>query len=204
MNALFIHIPKTAGFAVTRALDLQVFKRGIADSIRADRIRESFDGETGKVCFRHALYENLVKHGAFGKEFENNSYKFCFCRNPYDRAVSHWAFTMTKHPNRLAPGTSFLEFTRQLGTRRDWIPQMNWVVGVDFDYTGRFETLEEDIRKIGKDLGVEVKEIPVINTSKHKHYSTYYCDESKERVDEYYHADFKMFGYKKEIINEST
>jgi len=202
-NALFIHIPKTAGFAVSRALGLKVFKRGINDRIKPEEIGEHFDGKTGQVTFRHALYHNLVDHGVFSEDFRYHSYKFCFSRNPYDRAVSHWAFTMKKHPDRLAPGTSFLEFTRVLGKRTDWIPQFTWVHGVNFNYIGRFETLEDDIKKIGKDIGVEVKEIPVMNTSKHGHYSTYYCDESRERVDKYYHVDFKMFGYQQEIALES-
>lgn len=197
-NALFIHVPKTAGMTAARALGLKVFKRGIADSIRPEAIKKEFDG-TGMVTFRHALYRNLRKAGVFSEEFERTSFKFCFCRNPYDRAVSHWKFTMRKHPDRLEPGTSFRDFTRLLGTKRDWIPQFTWVHGVNLDFIGRFETLEEDIRTVGAELGIEVGDIPKLNATRHDHYTTYYCAEAKANIDNYYTTDFRFFGYGKEL-----
>lgn len=203
MNALFIHIPKTGGMSVARALDLQVHKLGLNNTIRPERISQTFKNE-GMVTFRHALYKNLRKKGVISDEFDRTSFKFCFCRLPYDRVVSHWKHTMKKHLDRLPGKVSFLEFTRLLGTRDDWIPQHTWIDGVEIDLVGRFEQFDHSLLQVAKCLEMEIETIPLMNTTKHRHYSTYYCDESKQRVDDYYHKDFEIFGYKKEIINEPT
>lgn len=186
MNVVFVHIPKAAGKSITRALGLQRFvgKRGA----------KAFNGEK-RVTFLHQLYPELIKEGIVPEEYDKDAFKFCFCRNPYDRAVSHWQYTMRRHPDRLMRGTSFVDFTRALGTRRDWIPQSTWLEGVDFDFIGRFENLDEDVHKVGELTGITIERIPKINTTKHKHYSAYYRNESKCRVEEYYAEDFKNFNY---------
>ena len=189
MNAVYIHIPKSAGKATVRALGLQRF-------ISKKRAKLGFSG-AGKVTFSHQLYPELVRDGIVSTEFDDTAFKFAFCRNPYDRAVSHWQYTMRRHPDRLARGTSFLDFTRQLGRLRDWIPQHTWVDGVDLDFLGRFERLEEDLYAVAEMIEVKIPRIPVMNSTKHDHYSTYYCDESWERIEEYYAHDFERFNYER-------
>ena len=186
-NVVYIHIPKTAGKATARALGLQRF-------ISKGRARAGFTGE-GRVTFCHLLYPELVREGIVPDTFDSTVFKFAFCRLPYDRAVSHWQYTMKRHQDRLARGTSFLSFTRQLGRIKDWIPQHTWVDGVDLDFLGRFEQLEEDLYRVAEMISVDIPRIPLMNTTKHEHYSTYYCDESKARVEDYYAEDFKRFGY---------
>ena len=200
MKSLFIHIPKTGGKSIARALYLRVFNRGVKEPpARVESLKERFN-EWENTTFRHVLYKNLRKHKIISDEFHNDSFKFTFCRNPYDRAVSHWKYTMRRHPGRLPRGTSFLDFTRELGNRRDWIPQHTWVDGVDLDFIGRFENFEDDVYLVGDLIGVMVERIPKINTTKHDHYSTYYCDESRQRVEDYYEKDFEYFGYELERV----
>lgn len=189
MNAVYIHIPKSAGKSTTRALGLQRF-------ISRKRAKVGFE-QRGKVTFVHQLYHELVSEGIVSQEFDATAFKFAFCRNPYDRAVSHWQYTMRRHPDRLSRGTSFLEFTRQLGRIRDWIPQHTWIENVKLDFLGRFEQLEQDIYRVAEMIGVVVPRIPVMNTTRHGHYSAYYCYESWQRIEHYYATDFKVFGYER-------
>ena len=186
MRVIFVHIPKTAGTSITRALGLKRFV--------GMRQAKQFNGEE-KVTFIHQIYPNLIRKKIVSEEIDKEAFKFCFCRNPYDRVVSHWKYTMRRHPDRLAPGTSFLEFTRLFGTRRDWIPQSTWVKGVDFDFIGRFENLESDIIKVSKLTDTPFERIPKMKTTKHKHYSAYLCPESIARINQYYKEDFERFNY---------
>jgi hypothetical protein len=51
---------------------------------------------------------------------------------------------------------------------------------------------------VAEKIGVAIPRIPVMNTTRHEHYSTYYCYESRQRIQQYYATDFAVFGYEKE------
>ena len=187
MNAVFIHIPKTGGLTVQNTLQFPPLRN-------RHRIKNNFR-DRGPISVGHMLYPKLIRHGLISREFDRSAFKACFCRNPYDRAVSHWSYTMRKHPDRLAPGTSFLEFTRLLPEKPDFRPQSWWVEGVEIDFLGRFERLEKDILRLADHLGVRVGAIPKSNSSYHPPYPYCYCEESKQRVEDFYKPDFERFGY---------
>jgi len=187
MNAVFIHVPKTGGICVENTLRLASLRNN-------HRIKNNFRDE-GMVSFGHLRFSKLLKRGLVSREFQDNAFKFCFCRNPYDRAVSHWSYTMRKHPDRLAPGTTFVEFTRGLTERGDFRCQTWWLKDVEPDFIGRFERFEDDLRKVADILGRKVGKIPHMNGSLHAPYQMCYCEESKERIEKFYQPDFEYFGY---------
>jgi hypothetical protein len=194
MNAVFIHIPKTGGLAIEESLELWSLRNH-------HRIKNNFvikgKKQEGCMSFGHMLYSKLVRMKYVTKEFDRSAFKFCFCRNPYDRAVSHWAYTMHKHPDIIAPGSSFLEFTRIID-RSEFRPQSWWLQGTTVNFIRRFENFEHDVRYVALLLGIELKKIKKKNSSKHGPYHQYYCKESKERVEKRYAVDFERFGYEKD------
>ena len=169
MVDVFIHIPRTAGTSLRKALD-----------IKKPRLRKYW---TGIITLGHK--SNL--------RLPDDAFTFSFCRNPYDRAVSMWAFN-NKVRNL---DISFTEFCRELDNwtwgHRIRLPQATWVDGIDF--VGYFENLEEDFGILCDKLGIERRPLPHENATEHGPWQEYYTEETQRIVLSYYAVDFGRFGY---------
>jgi len=88
--------------------------------------------------------------------------------------------------------------------RIEWFNQIDVISGLDgeklVDYILRFEHLEEMWNKMFEELGYEPPKLPNKNVSKHKHYSEYYDDETREFVGKLFEKDIKEFGYEYQTI----
>lgn len=192
INAVFIHIPKTAGIYIQEALSLQILRY-------PHRARQQFKN-AGQVTFGHMNYLNLAKNGTINRQFDETAFKFAFCRNPYDRVLSHYFYAQKRHPDIIDPGMSFIDFSHYIysrGIRKTFRPQYTWIDGIKMDFIGRYENLKEDIKTVSARIGAKFKDIPKRNQTKHKPYQEYYCETSKANIDRFYAIDFEKFGYDK-------
>jgi len=133
-------------------------------------------------------------------------FKFTFCRNPFDRMVSNYSmFTQiggrskqiqqfNNNPIKL----SFSEFVKLAcqHTNHHWVPQYDFIRGYEIDYIGRLENMQQDFDIVCDKIGIARQQLPHINKSKHKHYTEYYDDETRQIVAEKYAKDIEHFGYK--------
>lgn len=144
----------------------------------------------------------------------NEYFKFTFVRNPWDRAVSVWEYR-----NRVASEQNFdlyaqdsfaiqsKKLIHKWKTFKGMLRQTdgngfqyNWCFDENgnkvIDVIGRFENFQEDFNIVCDRIGIPQQQLPHKNKTKHKHYTEYYDEETKQIVAEKYAKDIEYFGYK--------
>lgn len=135
-----------------------------------------------KICYDKKIFPNPdVSFSDF--EIEKNTF-LGFCRN-LNKIIEY------------GPG----EFTL-------WLPQYYWIHRYNrclVDFVGRYEHLEEDLRKVYNKLGLECN-VKFGNNSKNesiksqlKYKDFYFNGEIVDRVYNFYKRDFEQFGYERDI-----
>jgi hypothetical protein len=201
-NAVFIWIPKTAGTSVFNALEANGCQK-----LKAPHHVKDYFPQKGLVTFGHMSYLELLSHHYVSRQFDDTAFKFCFTRNPYSRAVS--LFSYLKRIGRIPADTSFLSFCRTLDEKgcepiglfnarglSQCNPQVRWIENINIDFTGKLESLEEDLKNIMALLDLHSVAAPHLNATPHKDDREYYCDESRAIVREFYREDFRLLDYK--------
>ena len=178
---IFIHIPKCGGSSVEKCLKW-------------------------KGCKHHTMEFYKKENPNIDL---NNYYKFTFVRNPWSRAVSWFFFHRRMKRLKLYQGLSFQNWCKNdLPTHWCYIQGTGWK-GKDplncqawiteqkqYDFIGRFENLQEDFNTICDKIGIPQQVMPHENLTKHKHYTEYYDDETREIIAKKYAKDIEYFGYK--------
>jgi len=185
-RCIFVHIPKTAGLSIAKALF----------------------GNAGGSHVPLSTYERVFDKAEFDSYF-----KFAFVRNPWDRVVSAYAYLIDgggqneydeKWGRTLAAYDGFEAFVTGWltpGNVREqihFLPQHEFVctegsaLGVDF--VGRFERIEQDFESVRKKLGIGGA-LQHLNASKRQRYASYYNPKTIGIVADVYQKDIELFGY---------
>jgi hypothetical protein len=203
-RCVFIHVPKTGGTSIETALGLH--------GPWQDENRRTFFGMMGSPdLLALPRTSAFLQHLSIGEVQElapeaREYFSFAFVRNPWDRMVSAYHRT---DPHLLEQGRqvgihlsglSFAEFLSRteriehahLREQAHFICDRSGTVRVD--YTGRFETIEQDFRSVCRRLGVDLP-LPRLNTSTHRDYRHYYDGETAAFVAKRYRRDIELFGY---------
>lgn len=134
-------------------------------------------------------------------------FKFSFTRNPFDFEVSDY-FWRTKGLKKRVEFKEFLRRKLDDGLHDPEgivpFPTTNWPIytikdDVSVDYIGRFEDLENEVRKIGERIGLplDINAVPKAKSTFRKAVSAQdlYDEETKEMVSLLHKKEFDMFGY---------
>ena len=168
-KVIFVHVIKTGGVSIATALGMK---------------RTNYHKSASQI--KKKLGENIW----------NEYFKFTFVRNPWDKIVSQYHFNRSKFG---FGGSTFKEYVRawSAGQKISTFPQLNlFYIDEKLDFVGRFETLQEDFNIVCDKVGIPQQQLPHMNKSKHKHYTEYYDEETRQIVAEKYTEDIKYFGYK--------
>lgn len=158
--------------------------------------------------------EGIITKGVY---LSNPKFSFSFVRNPYDRLLSCWKNKIDK--NTIAQNASsfcqvlsrervsFKSFVQIITecedllykTDRHWTPYTHLFKSCKekkLDFIGKYENLQEDFDVICDKIGIPKQQLPHINATKHKHYTEYYDEETKQIVADRYVKDIEYFNYK--------
>jgi hypothetical protein len=192
-KALFMHIPKTGGISLYKAINHPKV-----------RIKGHFIQNPFYLYLKDSL-----------KFYPEKPFVFAFVRNPWDRLVSAFFYLnqggmngsdrrdMRKYLKKYRG--DFKAFVKEAvaeGWALDQLhlkPQYEWICDDDgsllTDYTGRFETLRADLEEISAITGIPFQPLEHRNKSKHKPYQDYYTNETREIVEKAYKKDIELFDY---------
>ncbi|MFH0944623.1 MAG: sulfotransferase family 2 domain-containing protein [Planctomycetota bacterium] len=208
-RCLFIHIPRTGGSSIERALglfgDVEVENEEAAfGRIRSSRLLEH---GFGTAFLQHLTLSELGR--ILPRETLRDYLTVAFVRNPWDRLVSVFSRLRSGNAPSLAERLGIddartISFPQFLAAARDsdhihLRPQHAFLEdetgGLSVDFIGRFENFESNFREISRRLGLE-NPVPFHeNRSGHAHYSSYYTDETRDLVGAWYRQDVAAFGY---------
>lgn len=176
---VFIHINKTAGSSIEKAL---------------------------KLRFEHKTA--LEKREEIGRERWDGKYVFSFVRNPWDKVVSHYHYRVRTNQTNLADRhLSFAEWVCRAYGDNDplyydnpkmFMPQIDWLVDENHDllvnFVGRFERLEDDFRIVCERIGRNAQ-LPHVKSTQRENYRSYYSTETREIVAAWFADDLRHFDY---------
>ena len=178
-NFAFIHINKTAGRSVGKAL---------------------------KIPFEHKTAHKKIEE--LGLPEWNQRFTFTFVRNPWDRVVSLYHYRVkTNQTNLKTDSISFENWinlcyvdrnTYYYNTHKMFMPQFDWIADTEgnilVDFVGRFENLQQDFEHICDHLNKK-STLKHLHRSQRKKYHEYYNSETKKIIQDYYRKDIEFFGY---------
>lgn len=179
---VFIHINKTGGTSVGRAIGLPIKDHLTAREVIA----------------------------RIGRERWNEAFTFAVVRNPWDKAVSLYEYRRKKDRTGLtSEGVSFHDWVRwTMGPGQDpryynnplsFQPQVEWLKddegAVSLDVIARFERLSEDFERIKRAIGIDA-DLPRLNATRRKDYRSYYDAETAAIVARWFADDIERFGYR--------
>ncbi|MFT4645417.1 MAG: hypothetical protein ACI8ZX_001833 [Planctomycetota bacterium] len=185
-KTIFIHIPKTAGFSLVKAIYGNVTLEG-----------------------HRSFYFNSIALNIKNEKY----FSFAFVRNPFDRLYSSYMFLKKggiNNHDRLAFQTHLSDFedfedfvlngldNKLIYQITHLIPQHDFLCdksgSILVDFIGRFENLDKDILLLSKKLDKDIK-LSHHNFNEKKDYREAYTDEMIEEVYHVYQKDIDIFEY---------
>lgn len=180
---IFFHTPKVAGSSI------HIFFKdyyGLVGEQRFDPI----------PSIHHMAAKDFLNINPQCKDY----FKFAFVRNPFDRFVSAYSgFTQIRNME-LGHFDKFCEefITSKFSKDIHWIPQ-NKLLCDDLgniipDFIGRYENLDEDLKKISNIIGIDM-DIGHHRKTSRTSYEKMFSSKTKEIIENFFKDDLSKFDY---------
>jgi chondroitin 4-sulfotransferase 11 len=179
-SVIFVHINKTGGSSIEKAL---------------------------KLPFQHRTAVEILD--LIGRRRWEARFSFAFIRNPWDKVASHYHYRvktnqtgLRDHPVpfnewvRLAYGEKappYYDNPKMFMPQVDWVADSNGEILVEF--IGRFESLHTDFAQVCEQIGWHVA-LPHLKQSERGNYQRYYASETVDIVARCFQKDIQTFGYR--------
>jgi hypothetical protein len=179
----------------------------------ADINSANFNNDADSFYHRqwHIKPRKLKDHFADKKWNWDEYFKFTFVRNPWARMVSSFNYQkkVVYEKEKYEIDHSSYEKYKKLTEHDDfslWLRDREYASFLNFlsddsgnlmmDFIGKVENLQHDFNIICDKIGIPKQKPPHKNKTKHKHYTEYYDEDTKQIVAEKYAKDIEYFGYK--------
>ena len=203
---IFIHIPKCGGTSVEQAL---LKNEGIPEERILKWNLTEEEQQEYRMWYKYGGID--VQHrkiDQYKTENEKKYFTFTFVRNPWERFLSEYFYIKKvdgcdcEDFNKKYP--TFKHFVKNNGIKCCYyahdFPQIDFVFNSNHgkltNFVGRCEDMQYDFDYVCGKLKIPKTKLPNRNPTKHKHYTEYYDDETRQIVAEKYAKDIKYFGYK--------
>lgn len=210
-QCIFIHIPKTAGTSLEKALGhFKELKRGVQDHRPISAVEPVTVHELAQTFFRGDVFllrrqlKKAIqdKRTRFDRDYKNY-FKFTFVRNPWARVFSWYKNVMRDdvHKKRfnVHEKCTFKTFLHHHMDQFELNPQMFWILDKKnqnpMDFIGRFENLEKDFRFVAEKISLKDCSLPKLVVGSGDSYIDHYDAKMKDIVFRRYSEEIKMFHY---------
>ena len=207
---IFIHIPKCAGTSVENIFNVDRFLSGRSGGNIDMFIGPNRDPNNGMPFGFQMQHGTMLEIQKYHPNNLRNYFKFTFVRNPWSRLVSEYFWRINSKPHKelfikkmnfksFACNISVIEkkglgYYTHLRSQHSFTHDNNGKNMMDF--IGKTENFQQDFNKVCDKIGIPRQQLPHENKNKHKHYTEYYDDETREIVAEKYARDIELFDYK--------
>lgn len=196
-NFVFVHIFKTAGTSVKRALRRHAMP---AWQEPANQILKRIGvSQFGPPQYPdHMTASELIAQTSL--ETFNSMFSFAFVRNPWDWELSHYKYILRQPRHHLhqevASLGGFSEYVRWRCDGRCQL-QNSFLVHQGqrvVDFVGRFETIDADFQHIATQLNIRSK-LKRLNQTRRSVYQRHYDGQTAALIEKAYQLDIVEFGY---------
>lgn len=188
---IFVHIPKTGGTSIKRAL---------YDFYNPDQIE--FDGE--KVTDIDSYRPHTAMTTEVSAQYPDY-FKFAIIRNPWSWHASIWKFFQRPdRNNKTITGISFDAYLEEVCCPETKLPYRrnvaDWIYEGDdmlVDFVGRFERLAEDFDTILARIGLDKSQVnlPHFKNAGPYDYASMYSPAYVDMIAKKHARDIALFGY---------
>ena len=211
-KCIFIHIPKTGGTSIEKALGhFDNLERGVQDHRMLNEL-EPLDRITEVKYYvnRYLLGKHVNYRPELNRKEYKKYYKFTFVRNPWARVYSWYRNTISdkSHSQRLGipVDCDFDYFVENFLDQWMLQPQLSWIMDrrgrLTIDFVGRFESLQYDFLQLLDVLDVSDVELPHLLNRGNVDFTAVYSDGSRKAVAKKYSEEIEFFNYKFELLTK--
>lgn len=190
---IFIHFPKTGGNSLQNNLIDYSDDEKVCMASHQDGL-ERYELRNGKFeTVKHSTiqdYQNQIS-----AELLDAMFVISAIRNPWDRLISFYFSPHRKVDkwNR----DDFLEFINGVKPFEDFVCLARDGKNINrLDFLIRFESLDEDYKKLTNHLDLDYKPLAHRNVSTHKDYRTYYDNELVQLVHSKFQFEIELGNYR--------
>ena len=203
---VFVHIFKTAGTSVKRALRRYAMP-GWQEPVNFFFKRMGIPQFGPRQWSDHFSAGQLIEE--IGRQQFNSYFSFAFVRNPWDWEVSHYKYICRndRHVDheRVRKFVGFSDYLKwrcdgNFRLQRDYLTDGDDLV---VDFVGRFERLDVDFAHVCSQIGVK-RRLPKLNRTRRRPFREFYDANLVELITKTYEPDIRLFEYEFDSGNGET